>query len=173
MAKKFNITVATKPDSQEICFIPDNDYGKFVESSTDKKADHGDILDKYGKVVGKHLGIYKYTIGQRKGLGAFGRPVFVTGIYPKNNTITIGEQGDEMGFELVADNINMISEPFVGQSEVMAKIRYKAPDAKALITPLKDGKVHVKFEKPQRAITPGQSVVFYKDDIVLGGGTII
>ncbi|MPQ44778.1 tRNA 2-thiouridine(34) synthase MnmA [Clostridium tarantellae] len=174
IAKKIGLDVHNKKDSEEICFIPDNDHGKYILNSVPNKVKQGNFVDKNGNVLGKHKGIVYYTIGQRKGLGlSMGRPVFVTDINPMTNEVVIGPEEDIFKTDLICKNINLISiEKLNGEMTVEAKIRYSAKPAKAIITTLKDGKIKVSFKEKQRAITKGQSVVFYKDELVVGGGVI-
>jgi tRNA-uridine 2-sulfurtransferase len=175
MAREMGLKVANKPDSQEICFVDDNDYGRFIRENTDKKIPEGYFIDTNGKVLGRHKGIIHYTIGQRKGLGiALGRPVFVVGIDIKNNNVILGEGDDVFSKELTAYDTNFITiDNLTEPINVKAKIRYSAKEADAKIYPLEDGRVKVVFDTPQRAVTPGQAVVFYDRDFVIGGGTII
>ncbi|WP_373898535.1 tRNA 2-thiouridine(34) synthase MnmA [Haloimpatiens sp. FM7315] len=174
IALKIGLKVYNKKDSQEICFIPDNDHGKFIEKYTGEKLKEGNFVDKNGNVLGRHKGIVYYTIGQRKGLNlALGRPVFVVDINPYSNEVVIGDEKDIFKTELIASKLNFI--PFDNlneEMEVEAKIRYSSKPCKAKIIPLEKGKVKVEFEEKQRAITRGQSVVFYKGDLVIGGGII-
>lgn len=176
IAESLDLPTASKPDSQEICFVPDNDYVSFIERRTDKKPEPGNFIDEYGNLLGKHSGITHYTIGQRKGLGiAFGKPMFVTKINPLTNEITLGEKGSEFSESLIADNLNFISfESFNEPFEALAKIRYSAVPASCMVYPYENDMARVVFDKPQRAVTPGQAVVFYEkdSDIVIGGGTI-
>lgn len=173
LAAKLDLQVADKPDSQEICFVPNDDYKTFLkEKNVELKP--GPFLDTQGRVVGTHEGIANYTIGQRKGLGlALGKPVYVVKIDPEKNAVVVGDNTEVFGSSLISMDNNFILFPQLEKPmEVTAKVRYSAPAASAVIEPTKDGKVLVKFHKPQRAITPGQAVVFYKDNIVVGGGTI-
>ncbi len=174
IAEKLGLYVANKPDSQEICFVSDNDYASFIKQRTGQTSERGNFVDKRGNILGQHDGIINYTIGQRKGLGiAFGKPMFVVGIDAKNNRVILGEKGDEFAESLVATDLNFIPfEKLEKQMNVTAKIRYSAKEADAIISPYEDGKVYVKFKSPQRAITPGQAVVFYDGDVVVGGGII-
>ena len=173
LAERYGLPVAHKPDSQEICFVEDNDYAKFITEYSDYKPEEGDILDAAGNVLGRHKGLIYYTIGQRKGIGAYGRPMFVMDIDADRNTVTLGEKGMEFSSALTAGDVNFISgERPNGAVRVSAKVRYQAPPAPALLTPLPDGGVRLEFDTPQRAVTPGQAVVFYDGDIVLGGGTV-
>ena len=174
LAEEAGLTVAKKPDSQEICFVEDDDYAGFLERYTGKKAPPGDFLDTAGQVLGKHRGITHYTVGQRKGLGvSFGRPMYVTAVDAEHNAVTLGEEGSQYSSSLTARNVNYI--PFDapdGELQVEAKARYAARPAKAKLIPLENGRARVEFQEPQRAVTPGQAVVFYDGDVVLGGGTI-
>ena len=169
LAEKLNFSVAKKPDSQEICFIPDNDYAGFIERYAPNTVKKGNFINTDGKIIGRHDGIVHYTIGQRKGLGGtFGKPMFVTNIDVKNNTVVLGEADDVFG-DLNWVSISDILEPI--KAEV--KIRYSAKPSPAEIIPMENGRIKVEFETPQRAITPGQSAVFYQGETVLGGGKII
>ena len=177
-AKSLGLSVATKPDSQEICFIEDDDYGRFlIENMNPDEIIPGNFIDINGNILGKHRGIIYYTIGQRKGLGiAFGHPMFVVDINVINNEIVLGENNDTYSNVLIAEDLNLISVETIPDGTMMrvkAKIRYSAKEAAATI--LKgdiDGEVRVEFDEPQRAITPGQAVVFYDGEIVVGGGVI-
>ncbi len=164
----------SRPESQEICFIPDDDYKKFLEQYVPQVSRPGKILDQGGRVLGKHQGIAGYTVGQRKGLGIFtARPLYVTSIESQSNTITVGTREQTYGTELVADNLNWIGIPKpITPLQVKAKIRYRHPEAEATIIPEDENTVYVKFTEPQMAITPGQVVVFYDGDTIIGGGTI-
>jgi tRNA-specific 2-thiouridylase len=167
IAKKFKLNVADKEESQEICFVE----GNFGELFRPKE---GDIIDMDGKVIGKHKGYQLYTIGQRRGLGLSRKdPAYVLKIDPKTNTITVGNRGDVYGDDLIAGDLNWISVDRIDSPiKVKAKIRYNSPGSEAEILPLFKEKVKVMFKKPQFAITPGQSVVFYDGDTVVGGGII-
>lgn len=166
---------ANKPDSQDICFVPDGDYGAFLERHTGKTYEQGDFVDANGNVLGTHNGIVKYTIGQRKGLGiAFGKPMYVTGICPYNNTVVLGENEELFKTTLIADDFNWIAgEAPASEFTCKAKIRYSQKEQPATAYVLEDGHVKLVFDEPQRAITPGQAAVLYDGDTVLGGGTII
>ena len=174
IAKEIGLAVHNKKDSEEICFIPDNNHGKFILEANPGKIKTGNFVDKEGNILGKHKGIVYYTIGQRKGLGlALGRPVFVTDIRPKTNEVVIGPEEDIFKTDLLATDINFI--PFdnlEGELKVTAKVRYAARPAEATLYPEKNGKVRVSFKDKQRAITKGQSVVFYDGNTVVGGGII-
>ena len=175
IAEKIELKVAKKPDSQEICFVPDDDYAGFIEQSTGKKIPTGNFVDKDGKVLGKHKGIIHYTVGQRKGLDLpMGRRVFVTELRPETNEVVIGEGNDVFGNVLYANKLNWMGmERPTEKIEVDAKIRYNHKGAKCIVEVVGDDLVRCYFPEPVRAITPGQAVVFYDGDIVLGGGTII
>ena len=174
IAKEIGLAVHNKKDSEEICFIPDNDHGRFILEAKPGKIKPGNFVDKEGNVLGRHKGIVYYTIGQRKGLGlSLGRPVFVTDIRPKTNEVVIGPEEDIFKTDLLAKDINFI--PFdnlEGELKVTAKVRYSARPAEAVLYTEKNGKVRVSFKDKQRAITKGQSVVFYDGNIVVGGGII-
>ncbi|KXZ39948.1 tRNA-specific 2-thiouridylase [Alkalithermobacter thermoalcaliphilus JW-YL-7 = DSM 7308] len=174
IAKEIGLDVANKPDSQEICFVKDNDYARYVKEHSKVKIKEGNFVDKNGKILGKHKGIINYTIGQRKGLGiALGKPMFVVDIIPEKNLVVLGEHDEVFSNELIASDVNIIlfdeiKEPI----KVKAKIRYSAPPKEATVFNEGNGKIRIVFDQMQRAITPGQSVVMYKDDIVVGGGII-
>lgn len=175
IAKELGFDVADKPDSQEICFVEDNDYGKFLMQNRGSDIKPGNFVDIFGNVIGKHKGIVNYTIGQRKGLGiAVGKPMYVVDIIPDKNIVVLGDEDKVFKNELIAGNLNFI--PFdrlEKQIDVKAKIRYSAKETDATVIPIENDKVKVVFNDDQRAITPGQAVVFYQDDIVVGGGVII
>lgn len=167
------LPVAQKRDSQEICFVPNDDYIAFL-SGKGITSPEGNFTDKEGNILGRHSGIINYTVGQRKGLGAFGKPMFVNSICAENNTVIIGENGTQYCKGLIADSMNYIAfenpeKPF--RAEV--KIRFRAKEQPALITPLENGKAEIIFDEPQRSITPGQGAVIYDSDTVIGGGRII
>lgn len=173
-ASELGLSVASKPDSQEICFVEDNDYGRFIEENTDADIKPGNFVDSKGNILGKHKGIIHYTVGQRKGLGiALGKPMYVIRLDVENNAVVLGEGDEVLSDTLIADDLNFISiDGLEAPMRVKAKIRYSAVEADAEIIPLDENRVKVVFDRPQRAITPGQSVVFYDGDIVVGGGTI-
>lgn len=176
MANKLGLQVAHKADSMEICFIPDHDYAKFIEENTDAKLEKGHFVDKEGKILGVHEGITHYTVGQRKGLNlSMGRPVFVVEIRPETNEVVIGDADDVFTDHLVCDRVNWMSIDGLHGKEmqVMAKIRYSHKGALCMIRELEDGRVECYFLEPVRAVTPGQAVVFYDGDYVVGGGTIL
>lgn len=174
IAEELGLKVANKPESQEICFV-DGDYGYYIESRQTGISKPGSFVDTNGKVLGRHKGIVHYTIGQRKGLGvALGKPVFVTAIDTAKNQVVLGDENEIFTDELIAGDVNLIPfEKLETEMKLTAKIRYSAKEAKACISPLSNGQIKVKFEQKQRAVTPGQAVVFYQGDIVVGGGTIV
>ncbi|MDD6485120.1 MAG: tRNA 2-thiouridine(34) synthase MnmA [Clostridiales bacterium] len=173
MARSLGLAVADKPDSQEICFVENDDYAGFIREYSGYTPKPGKILDINGNVIGEHKGLIYYTIGQRKGIGAYGRPMFVMKINPQDNTITLGEKGMEFSSSLIASEVNFISGEMPKEPiRVQAKVRYQASPASATVYPMEDGRIKVEFDEPQRAITPGQSVVLYDKDTVLGGGIV-
>ena len=175
IAEKIGLPVANKPDSQDICFIPDGDYGAFLERMVpDKLPGEGNFVDLTGKVLGKHKGITHYTIGQRKGLNlAMGHPVFVAAIRPDTNEVVIGEDADIRGNVVYCDQINYMGmEDLPEPRRAVVKIRYAHAGTPCLLEKLPDGRVKCTFDENVRAATPGQSAVFYEDGYVLGGGTI-
>ena len=164
---------ADKPDSQDICFVPDGDYASFIEKHTGKASVHGNFIGTDGKIMGEHMGIIHYTIGQRKGLGiAAGHPVYVCDIKPEDNTVVLGENEDLFSNTLVAGDINLISCDNIDEPiKIKAKIRYRQP-AQPAEAVIRNGKLYVTCDEPQRAITKGQAVVLYDGDAVVGGGVI-
>ncbi|KEI91525.1 tRNA 2-thiouridine(34) synthase MnmA [Clostridium botulinum] len=174
IAKEIGLRVHNKKDSEEICFIPDNDHGRYIKNRFPNKVREGNFVDKQGNILGTHKGIVYYTIGQRKGLGiAFGKPMYVVDINPFRNEVVLGDLQDLLNTELIAKDTNYIPfDTLKEPMEVEAKIRYSQTPSKAIITPIEDGRVRVNFHEKQRAITKGQSVVFYKDDLLIGGGII-
>ena len=172
LASDNNIPVAEKKDSQEVCFIPDNDYISFIEREFNPKATPGDFLSSSGEKLGTHSGIYKYTIGQRKGLGAFGKPMYVLSIDSENNAVIIGDNNELFKEEIYIKDINFLSGTAPeNEFECEVKIRCAARPAKATLTLSSDlGKIV--FQEPQRAAAPGQTAAIYIDDILIGGGTI-
>lgn len=171
LAHEMGLLLADKPDSADICFVPDGDYKSFVRKRLPQAA--GVMLDAAGNAIGEHGGVAGFTIGQRKGLGvAVGSKRFVTGIDPELNVVTIGPEEQLMSSALVAENVNWIGGPPGGPIRALVKIRYRTAAAPATVTPLADRGARVVFDAPQRAITPGQAAVFYDGDEVLGGGAI-
>lgn len=176
LAKKFELTTASKPESFEICFIEDNNYERFLKEQIPelkKKVDGGNIIFD-NKSVAKHRGYPFYTIGQRKGLGtAFGEPVFVTGIDAATNTITIGREKDLLHKGLIASQINLVSVSDLGDGlRIDAKIRYKDTGSAGIVKWYDKNRIQIIFDEPKRAITPGQSVVMYDGSDLVGGGVI-
>jgi tRNA (5-methylaminomethyl-2-thiouridylate)-methyltransferase len=174
VARHCNLKTADKEESMEICFVPDNDYGKFLQQSNLVQKHRGEIVNVHGHVLGKHDGIEFYTIGQRKGLGISSpKPLYVVELDAERNRVVVGDESALDRDEYIVERCNWIpfdtpSEPF----EAVAKIRYNHPGTPATITPLEGGRAKVKLHTPQRAITPGQASVFYQDDLVVGGGWI-
>lgn len=174
LAREAALPVAEKPDSQDICFIKGRDYAAFLEAYTGKPFSPGDFVDAEGAVLGRHKGIPHYTIGQRRGIGlSFPEPRYVIGIDAAENRVILGKEGSQYASALLAGDLNFI--PFEqpnGPFPAEVKIRYQASPAPAMITPLGDGQARVDFSVPQRSVTPGQAVVFYDGDELIGGGTI-
>ena len=173
-ARRFGLGVAEKPESQEICFVPGGDYRRLLEQMAPEKLKPGPIVDPEGNELGTHQGIAFYTIGQRRGLGiAHPRPLYVIRLDVEKNAVVVGTSEHLWAGELVAEKVNWISirklrEPM----RVSAKIRYRHEGSPATISPLEGGAVLARFDKPQRAVTPGQAVVFYDAEVVVGGGRI-
>jgi len=174
IAGQLELPIANKPESQEICFIPDNDYPKFIKGYIADGVKSGPILDQQGNVLGKHRGIIFYTIGQRKGLGISAKgALYVVAINREENAIIVGSKEEVCGTELIASGLNWIAmEKLKRPMRVKAKIRYLHQEAEAMVIPSGESEVQVKFREPQMAITPGQAVVFYDGDRVVGGGSI-
>ena len=173
IAEDHNLINAKKPDSQDICFIPDGDYKKFINNKIDQN--EGIIVDSQGNKLGDHSGIHNFTIGQRKGIGIESKrkPIFVTKIYPSKNIVEVGPSNELMQRKAYISKVNIISkEDKITNKEIFAKIRYKSTPAKGRLTLKNDGNAVFIFDEPQRAITPGQALVFYNDNEVIGGGFI-
>lgn len=174
LAAELNLNVAAKEDSQEICFIPDNNYRRFLQNYAGYKSRSGPIVDITGKRLGTHRGLPYYTVGQRRGLGiAYSKPLYVLAIRPKTNTLVVGVKEDFDTRSIIASEINFI--PFDALDRplgVEAAYRYNMRPVNATIHPLEDSKVRVDFKTPQGGVAPGQSVVFYNGDLVIGGGII-
>ena len=180
-ARRNDLAVAEKSESQEICFVPDGDYAGFIdrylaaEQQDDRLRGTGEIVSTRGELIGEHAGIHRYTIGQRRGIGISGsQPLYVTGIDSTKNRIIVGNQDELLQAEFTAAGVNWIAcanpaEPV--RAEV--RVRYRHNAAPAAITPLPENRALVRFEEPQRAITPGQATVFYRGDDVVGGGWIV
>jgi len=165
---------AGKPDSQDICFVPDGDYAGVIQNITKRKPEPGQFIHLDGTLLGLHKGQLHYTIGQRKGLGiAYRYPLYVIKKDVEHNIVYLGPQDALYSDTLIAEHCNLISVPELkAPLRVTAKPRYRAKDVPAVIEPLDDGNIRVTFDEPQRALTPGQAVVFYQDNVVVGGGTI-
>ena len=177
LARRFGLAVAGKAESMEICFVPDNKYGRYVTAQAPQAAQPGPILDSQGRYLGEHPGVVHFTVGQRKGLGLAGdTPRYVLAIEPERNAVIVGSETDLLARELVADGLNLVALPALdGPRRCRARIRYRMTEAPATVEPAPEhgeDAVRVRFDEPQRAITPGQAVVFYEDDVVLGGATI-
>ena len=175
LAESAGLVNSAKPDSQDICFVPDGDYVSFIEKFTGKSSDSGDFLDLDGNVLGQHRGVIGYTIGQRKGLGiSLGKPAYVVKKDAAANTVTLGDESDLYTKSLIAEDFNLISvAELTAPMRVTAKTRYSQTEQPAFVSYLGNGRYLVEFDEPQRAVTSGQAVVLYDGDIVVGGGTII
>lgn len=174
IAEKYDLINAKKPDSQDICFVKNGDYADFLVNKMGVKQQKGSFVDVLGKNIGQHKGIIHYTIGQRKNLGiAIGKPAYVVSKNKENNTVTIGSEKDLYTKKLVATDVNLIAINELDTSiKVTAKTRYSQKEAKATLHPVSQDEILLEFEDDQRAVTPGQAVVFYDGDIVVGGATI-
>lgn len=172
-AQRLELAVAAKPDSHEICFVPDGDAAGFVERSLDEAPADGEIVDSGGRVLGRHHGLHRFTVGQRKHLGiSTGTPMYVIRLEPADARVVVGTRDELGGTALAADGVNWIAgEPSAEPVRVTARIRHRHHDAPAIVTADRD-RAHVRFDEPQMAITPGQAVVFYDGEEVLGGGWI-
>jgi tRNA-specific 2-thiouridylase len=166
---------ARKRDSQDICFVPDGRYAEFIESFAGREWPDGDFVDADGVVLGRHEGIVRYTVGQRKGLGrAFGRPMYVTGIKPESNEVTLGSHDELFSREVRINDVNLISVADIDEPvRVTAKIRYNQDDSPALASRTGEDEITLVFDEPQRAVTSGQAAVMYDGEVVVGGGTIV
>ncbi len=175
IAAELGLPARNRPESQEICFIPGNDHAAFIDKYTAESDRPGPILDEAGKTLGQHRGIASYTVGQRKGLGiATAEPLYVTTIESEQNAVIVGTKEQTYDTELTAGGLNWIAIDAPENSiKVKAKIRYRHTEAEATVIPQDDGMFCVRFTEPQMAITPGQAIVFYDGDKVLGGSTII
>lgn len=175
IAKQHSLEVASKPDSEDICFIPDGNYKKFLEDNSDIKPMIGNIVNRRGEILGKHNGLYNYTIGQRKGLGiSYKAPLFVLGFNKAKNELIVGEEQELYRKEMKVDDVNLLLMDSIDKPiDVTVKIRYSSKPAEAIINQTEEGNIQVIFKDPQRGITPGQSAVFYTDDVVIGGGKIL
>ncbi len=174
IAEEAGLVNARKPDSQDICFVPDGNYPAFIDRAAPGRVREGDFVDVDGKPIGAHRGITRYTIGQRRGIAvAFGKPMYVVAKNAEDNTVTLGEDADLRASSLEADEFNLIAFESLGEPiHIRAKIRYNQTEQDATLVPEGNGKYRVTFARPQRAIAPGQAVVCYLGDTVVGGGTI-
>jgi tRNA-specific 2-thiouridylase len=174
LARDRDLPVADKAESQEICFVPDGDYAAFVERQAPPADREGPILDAAGREVGRHRGVHGFTVGQRRGLGLTSpRPLYVLEVRPETRSVVVGEEKALLGDRLVARGVNWLSEPEpVTPRRADVRIRYRHAEAPATLRPLGVGRVEVRFDEPQRAITPGQAAVFYDGEVCLGGGWI-
>ena len=175
IATELKLINAERPDSQDICFIPDGDYAKFIKDNTDCLISEGDFVDINGKFLGKHKGVIHYTVGQRKGLGiALGKPAFVIEKRVSENNVVLGEDQQLFKTKVRINELNFIPfEKLDKEMKVTAKLRYRHTEAQAIIRMVADDIAELEFDEPQRAPAPGQAAVIYDGDIVIGGGTII
>lgn len=175
IAQQHGLVNAQKPDSQDICFIPDGDYASFIRRHTGEASAPGRFVDSEGNPLGEHQGLVHYTVGQRKGLGAaFGKPMYVLAKNARENSVTLGSNEELFAREMLADRVNLISiERLSAPMRVQAKTRYRHAAQPATLFPAAEGRVRVVFDEAQRAITPGQAAVFYDGELVVGGGTIV
>ncbi|MEE0944973.1 MAG: tRNA 2-thiouridine(34) synthase MnmA [Clostridia bacterium] len=165
---------AKRKDSQDICFVPDGKYAEFIERYLGRSFEEGDFCDLDGNVIGRHKGLIRYTIGQRKGLGlALPQPMYVVELKPETNSVVLGLTENLMSNRLTADRVNWLADGITDGIRVMARARYNMKESPARVFFAEDNRIVVEFDEPQRAITSGQSVVLYDGDIVLGGGRII
>ncbi len=173
LARRAGLPVADKPDSQELCFVPDGDTAGLVEAREPAVAEPGPIRDRQGREIGRHEGVHRYTVGQRKGLKlSTSVPLYVVAIDAPANTVTVGPRDALDRTDLTAGSVNWIAGSPPGDGRLTARIRHRHPDAPARVEPLPGDRVSVVFDEPQRAVAPGQAVVFYDGDTVLGGGWI-
>jgi tRNA-specific 2-thiouridylase len=174
IAEAHGFANAKKADSQDICFVPDGRYADFIEHFTKRKYPHGNFVDIKGNIIGTHEGLFRYTIGQRKGLGkAFGKPMYVVELKPETNEVVLGEEGDLLNSQITINDINLIStESIPEEIHAQVKIRYSQDAAGATMLQTGADEIKIKFDKPARAATPGQAAVIYDGDVVIGGGTI-
>lgn len=173
-ARRLGFYNADKPDSQDICFVPDGDYASFIRSFTGREYPHGDFVDAQGRILGEHSGIIGYTVGQRRGLGiAAGERLYVTKICPAENRIVLGKSSELMRAELDAKSFNFIAFDTPPDSfRAKARVRYRQHEQPATVHVTGRDTVHITFDEPQRAVTKGQAVVLYDGDTVIGGGEI-
>lgn len=169
------VNVADKPDSEDICFIPDGNYKKFLEENSNIKPKLGNIVLKDGTILGQHTGLYNYTIGQRKGMGiSYKEPLFVIGFNVLKNEVIVGTKEEVYKKEAIIDNVNILLKDInIDNLAVGVKTRYSKREALATLHTIEDGKIKIIFNEPEKALTPGQSAVFYLDNVVVGGGIIV
>jgi tRNA-specific 2-thiouridylase len=174
IALEMGLPSVKRKESREICFIPDDDYPRFLREHVIAEMPAGQIIDKQGKILGIHNGIINYTVGQRKGLGISSpTPLYVVAIDSINNTVIVGEKKDVFAGEFIVSDLNWIAFAKITEPlSLKTRIRYLHAEAEAVITPIEDDKINVKFVEPQMAVTPGQAAVFYDGEVVVGGGTI-
>jgi len=174
LARERGLRVADKAESQEICFVPDGDYAGFVERNAPAADRSGPIVDAGGREIGRHGGVHRFTVGQRRGLGLTSpRPLYVLALRPQTSTVVVGGEEALLADRLVARDVSWLSVPEpAGETRARARIRYRHPEAEATVRPLDGGRAEVRFDTPQRAITPGQAVVFYDGEVCLGGGWV-
>ena len=175
IAEKIHLKVASKPDSQDICFVPDGDYAEFIRRESKKEVPEGNFVSTDGKILGRHKGITHYTVGQRKGLGlSLGHPAFVLEIRPETNEVVIGTNEESMTRFVKANRLNFMAvEDIEGEMRAFGKIRYNHNGAPCTVKRTGEDEILCTFDEPVRAVTPGQALVLYDGDYVLGGGTII
>jgi tRNA-specific 2-thiouridylase len=173
LALRYGLKVSEKGESQEICFIPDDDYVRLLEASRGEGTLSGNIVDRKGNILGRHEGTYRYTVGQRKGLGiAHPHPLYVLGVDVGRKEVIVGAKEELITHGLTASNVNWIASIPDAPIEATCKIRYRQRQVKCTIIPQADDSVEVRFETGEKGVTPGQAVVFYDGDEVLGGGWI-
>lgn len=174
IARENNLRVANKPDSEDICFIPDGDYKLFLEQNSNITKTSGNIVDKAGNILGKHEGLYRYTIGQRKGLGiSHPTPLFVLGFNKEKNELIVGEHEELFKTEIIVKDVNLLAIDNIKEPiKANTKIRYSSKETPSTIYKIDENAVKIVFDEPVRGATPGQSAVFYDDDVVIGGGKI-
>jgi tRNA-specific 2-thiouridylase len=174
LAAELGLPTADKPESQEICFVPDDDYAGFVERHAGPDDRSGPVVDSAGRPLGRHQGVHRFTVGQRRGIGVTARrPLYVLAVLPESRTVVVGGEDELAGESLFAREVNWLSEPPPSAPRrAGVRIRYRHAEAPATITPLEGGRAEVVFDEPQRAITPGQAAVFFDGEVCLGGGWI-
>jgi tRNA-specific 2-thiouridylase len=174
IAEAHGFANAKKADSQDICFVPDGRYADFIEHFTKHKYPKGNFVDTDGNIIGKHEGLIRYTIGQRKGLGnTFGKPMYVVALKPETNEVVLGEEADLLNSQITINDINLIAvENIPEEIHAQVKVRYSQEAVPAIIRQTGEDEIHIRFENPVRATTPGQAAVIYDGDVVIGGGTI-